>query len=208
MFLSSGKVVKHFQYFRSEGRQRWRCLRERSDRQPSIQKLKCVCVSEATSFTESALLVKQLKEMLSGPESSHTQLLPNNQPVWVSPHMCRIMYLCLWCVCMLPVQYVCLCLVCACRLICQISWHCLTPYAAAPCLSGRSPNPLRILLPKELLVCVRLRSQSGSVAEPSGTPRGQSGGQKEKERQLLCCSDAQERNGQWSESVAEQHCWS
>lgn len=50
------------------------------------EKLKCVCVatmSAGDSFTESGLLVKQLKEMFTGPESSHTQLLPNNQLVCV-----------------------------------------------------------------------------------------------------------------------------
>lgn len=51
-------------------------------------RLKCVVVSAGAFFTESGLLVKYLKEMLAGPESSHTQLLPNNQPVSVCDFIC------------------------------------------------------------------------------------------------------------------------
>lgn len=139
--------------------QRWKCLYQRSDRQPSQRRLKCVSVLEGTSFTESVPLVKQLKEMFTGPESSHTQLLPNNQLVLsVISHVqtrASFFMMCLYVPCALCV---CLC-VQASSLIC------------------RSLTLLRIPLPKELLVCMRLGSQSGSVAEPSGTPRGQSWGQ-------------------------------
>lgn len=44
-------------------------------------------MSAGASFTESDLLVKQQKEMFTGPKSSHTQLLQNTQSVRISSYV-------------------------------------------------------------------------------------------------------------------------
>lgn len=85
-----------------------------------------------------------------------------------------MMFVCVTCVSWQTVVHVTCVFVCVC-VVYLIFWHhvCLPLYLTAPCLSSRSLILLRLLFPEDLLacVCVCWRSQSGSVAEPSGTPR-------------------------------------